>query len=99
MEGNEKVLVHCWAGASRSATIVIVYIMWKYKTSAEDAINYVLQKRTSVLPNSGFQKQLKIFEKLLKDNQYDIDRIDFYNINWNPKLPELSQKNKQLYIY
>ena len=99
MEGNEKVLVHCWAGASRSATIVIAYIMWKYKTSAEDAINYVLQKRTSILPNSGFQKQLKIFEKLLKDNQYDIDRIDFYNINWNPKLPELSQKNKQLYIY
>ena len=99
MEGNEKVLVHCWAGASRSATIVIAYIMWKYKTSVEDAINYVLQKRTQILPNSGFQKQLKIFEKLLKDNQYDIDRIDFYNINWNPKLPELSQKNKQLYIY
>ena len=85
MEGKEKVLVHCWSGASRSSTIVIAYVMWKWKLSAEDAMNYVFLKRTGILPNPGFKQQLKLFEKLLRDNQYDIDRIDFYFINWNPK--------------
>ena len=89
MEGNDKILVHCMSGASRSATIVIAYLMWKYKKSAEEATNYVVLKRYSVFPNIGFQKQLKIFEKLLKDNQYNLDLIDFYNIKWGPNMTKL----------
>ena len=85
IKGKEKVLVHCWSGASRSATIVIAYVMWKFRLSAEDAHNYVFLKRTGILPNPGFKQQLKMFEKLLRDNHYDINKIDFYFIDWNPK--------------
>ena len=83
MEGEEKVLVHCWAGACRSATIVIAYVMWKKKMKYKDASQYVKDKRFIVYPNFGFRKQLQIFEKLLIDNEYDIDKIKFEEIKIN----------------
>ena len=54
--------------------------MWDKKLPYQEAFNFLSQKRPSVLPNDGFIKQLKIFEKLLKDNEYDIDQINFYSI-------------------
>ena len=83
MDGEEKVLVHCMAGASRSATIVIAYLMWKKKMKYKDASQYVKDRRFIVYPNFGFRKQLQIFEKLLIDNDYDIDKIKFEEIKIN----------------
>ena len=85
IEGDEKILIHCIAGQSRSATVAIAYIMWKQKLSYEDAFNLVNQKRTVAFPNFGFREQLKIFEKLLKDNEYDINQINFYTIKKHGK--------------
>ena len=67
MEGDEKVLVDCKAGASRSASFVVAYIMWKLNKTFEEALDYVNKKR-SINPNIGFIEQLKMFEKLLKDH-------------------------------
>ncbi|CAG9313697.1 unnamed protein product [Blepharisma stoltei] len=58
LEG-EKVLVHCQAGVSRSASIVIAYLMGKYLINFAQASNVVLQKRKCIFPNLGFQKQLR----------------------------------------
>ena len=84
IEGDDKILIHCIAGQSRSATIVIAFIMWKQKMSFEEAFNLVNGKRKMANPNYGFIAQLKIFEKLLMDNEYDINQINFYTIkiNW-----------------
>ena len=82
IKGEEKILVHCMAGASRSATIVIAYLMWIQKMKFDDALNFVNSKRPIVDPNDGFREQLKIFEKLLEDNNYDIDKINFSEIKW-----------------
>ena len=82
IKGEEKVLVHCMAGASRSATIVIAYLMWIEKMKFDDALNFVNSKRPIVDPNDGFREQLKIFEKLLEDNNFDIDKINFSEIKW-----------------
>ena len=82
MEGNEKILVHCMAGASRSATIVIAYLMWSQKWKYADALSYVQKKRPLVCPNDGFKQQLQIFEKLLANFNYDIDFINFQDIIW-----------------
>ena len=84
IKGEEKVLVHCMAGASRSATVVIAYLMWIKKWEYEQTFDYVKSKRPIVRPNDGFQDQLKIFEKLLIDNEYNIDKINFKDIKWDP---------------
>ena len=71
------------AGASRSATIVIAYLMWIKKMKYEDALNFVISKRPIVYPNDGFREQLKMFEKLLDENNYNIDKINFSEIKYN----------------
>ena len=88
IKGNEKILVHCMAGASRSATVVIAYVMWSQKVSFDDAYKMVREKRSCVFPNGGFIDQLKMFEKLLTENDYDLNKIDFDNIKWEVKLSD-----------
>ncbi len=62
---NNSVLVHCIAGISRSPSIVIVYLIKTQKMKFMDAFNFVKQKRSIILPNQGFQKQLKLMEQSL----------------------------------
>ena len=85
IKGKEKILVHCMAGASRSATIVIAYLMWSQKMSYSKALSFVKDKRFIIFPNPGFRDQLQVFEKNLIQNEYDIDKIKFDLIKWEPK--------------
>jgi len=80
MDGYDKVFVHCAAGMSRSATIVIAYLMWKQKMSLNDAINFVKKKRPVISPNLNFMRQLQKFQELLIKKDYDINRINFNSI-------------------
>ena len=86
IKGDDKVLVHCAAGQSRSASVVIAYIMWTKKMSFKDGLEFVNQKVFFfVYPNDGFRDQLQIFEKELIEKNYDIDKIKFEEIKWEPK--------------
>lgn len=58
---ERNILVHCYFGVSRSATIVIAYIMDKYRIGYEAALHRVKSRRRFVLPNPGFVTQLKLF--------------------------------------
>ena len=82
-ETDEKVFVHCFAGVSRSATLVIAYLMWKMKKGYKEVYDFV-NKHRFVGPNIGFTKQLKIFEQKLKNANYDIDKIDLGDVTWPP---------------
>eukprot|EP01132_Coremiostelium_polycephalum_P010970 gene10970-13440_t len=66
-EGREEgaVLVHCFAGMSRSASICIAYMMKKLNISYEDAHGLLLERRPIIYPNSGFVYQLKKYEQEL----------------------------------
>lgn len=70
-EGLSKgaVLVHCYFGVSRSASIIIAYIMKKYNISYSEAYKRVKAKRCIVYPNNGFVSQLKLYSQM----QYTID--------------------------
>ena len=60
-EGRKKgnVFVHCFFGQSRSATIVLNYMIGKYDMSYEDAFDFLKQKRPYVKPNASFEEALK----------------------------------------
>ena len=78
------------AGVSRSPTIVISYLMWKEKKGYNETYFFVKNKRRFIGPNQGFVSQLKLFEEKLKENNYNLDKIDFKNIN----IDELLKKNE-----
>ena len=59
-------LVHCAAGVSRSASVVVAYLMYKKGLSLDDALDFVKSKRECVDPNFGFREQLQIFDQILK---------------------------------
>lgn len=58
-----SVLVHFKFGRSRSATIVIAYLMLYEKLSFREAITLCVSRRPDARPNGGFIKQLLAFEK------------------------------------
>nr|ACG45770.1 hypothetical protein [Zea mays] len=64
-----NVLVHCFAGRSRSVTIVVAYLMKKHQMSLESALSLVRSKRPQVAPNGGFISQLEKFQKSLQVEQ------------------------------
>lgn len=63
---NARVLVHCLAGISRSATIAIAYIMKRMDMTLDEAYRFVKEKRPTISPNFNFLGQLLDFEKNLK---------------------------------
>ena len=60
--------------------------MWTKKMPFKDALEFVNKKVFFfVYPNNGFRDQLQIFEKELIEKNYDIDKIKFEEIKWEPK--------------
>src|SRR5437868_2832132 len=59
---KENVLVHCHWGISRSAAVVVAYLMAFHHMTLEQALNHLQTKRTVVQPNRGFMQFLKLYQ-------------------------------------
>nr|Q39491.1 RecName: Full=Dual specificity protein phosphatase [Chlamydomonas moewusii]CAA54910.1 tyrosine phosphate [Chlamydomonas moewusii] len=57
-------LVHCLAGISRSASVVIAYLMWTQGMPYTEARAMVRRARSKVYPNTGFTLQLQELDRL-----------------------------------
>ena len=66
-ENGNKILIHCGAGVSRSATICLMYMIMEKKYKYSEAITLMRQKRKCVMPNMGFRK-------LLEQKSYEIHK-------------------------
>jgi len=62
---ENAVLIHCAQGVSRSASVVIGYLMKYEKMNFDDAYKHVKSLRSCINPNSGFVDQLKKYSKSL----------------------------------
>jgi len=64
-----SVLVHCYHGVSRSATLIISYLIRKYEITAENALFKMKKIRPAVQPNEGFMSQLRLYHILMRHNK------------------------------
>lgn len=72
---NGAVLVHCFFGVSRSATLVIAYVMKHTNLSVQEAVTRVKEKRPVIGPNPGFLAQLQLYRKM--NCQLDLNNMEY----------------------
>lgn len=84
---GENVLIHCLAGISRSATLVIAYLMQAYQFGWHKAAIYLRSCRDVIDPNPGFRKQLQNFQEELYYTRKRRKRLDhvLYRLPYNCK--------------
>ena len=59
-------LVHCYAGVSRSTTILAAYLMRKNSWAMKDVLALIKKERRFINPNRGFTKQLRRFDNQIR---------------------------------
>ena len=80
IENSKICFCHCIWGKSRSASIVIAYVMYHFKYHFADAFLYVRKRRRNVMPNYSFEEQLTDFSSILRYFDYDLQKVeDFIN--------------------
>ncbi|KAF7187232.1 Dual specificity protein phosphatase 1 [Pseudocercospora fuligena] len=66
LSNGGAVFVHCAMGKSRSATIVVAYLMRKYGKTPDEALAQLCEGRPVCEPNPGFMEQLDVYHHMLK---------------------------------
>ncbi|OCK73916.1 phosphatases II [Lepidopterella palustris CBS 459.81] len=65
LEQGGGVFVHCAMGKSRSATLVIAYLMAEHHLAPSQALAQLCESRPVCDPNSGFMEQLEVYHRML----------------------------------
>eukprot|EP00796_Vickermania_ingenoplastis_P008335 gene8335-5842_t len=58
-----SVFVHCLVGVSRSASVVVAYLMKRWRISVAEAVSFVKRVRAVIQPNPGFIQALQLWEQ------------------------------------
>ena len=77
---DKNIFVHCVFGKSRSASVVIFYIMKEKKLNFIEAKNFVKNIRQIVEPNSGFENELnRYYEEHIKNDKDENNKTNENN--------------------
>ena len=68
--GMNGILVHCFAGISRSVTVIVAYLMSKNAMPLNEAYDFVKKCKPNISPNFNFMGQLLEFEKALHQGDH-----------------------------
>lgn len=68
-------LVHCARGISRSAALVLAYLMLREELTLVEAVKAVRRHR-NILPNAGFLKQLCQLDAALAQQRKKKEKIN-----------------------
>eukprot|EP00090_Calanus_glacialis_P014973 TRINITY_DN23854_c0_g1_i1.p1 TRINITY_DN23854_c0_g1~~TRINITY_DN23854_c0_g1_i1.p1 ORF type:complete len:219 (-),score=62.28 TRINITY_DN23854_c0_g1_i1:136-792(-) len=63
LHAGGRVMVNCWQGASRSATVVLAYLIRYQDMGVEEALRMVKEKR-DIRPNNSFLQSLVDYEEM-----------------------------------
>eukprot|EP00029_Vermamoeba_vermiformis_P001077 TRINITY_DN11246_c0_g1_i1.p1 TRINITY_DN11246_c0_g1~~TRINITY_DN11246_c0_g1_i1.p1 ORF type:complete len:172 (-),score=10.77 TRINITY_DN11246_c0_g1_i1:17-532(-) len=80
-----SVLVHCARGKSRSASVVIAYLMKKYNITFAEAKHRVRSARPIIDVNEGFHSQLTLYERMGCDTNGDTKFHEEYRTTYKIK--------------
>jgi len=64
---NKRILVHCFAGRSRSTSLVLYYLMRKFNWSLDVALSYLKERRPIININKKFIEEIK---EMVTDTAY-----------------------------
>ncbi|XP_047330666.1 dual specificity protein phosphatase PHS1-like isoform X2 [Impatiens glandulifera] len=81
-----KILVHCFEGKSRSATVVIAYLMIRKKMTLSEAWNSVKRVHRRAQPNDGFARILLELDQELHGK---------VSMEWQRRKPTMKAPNLQ----
>lgn len=87
---GQRVLVHCFGGVSRSATVVIAFLMVSHNLTLAEAFAIVFQSRPWIRPNEGFWKKLQELE--IEERVIKVARAELKKINNPPVISESPKK-------
>ena len=69
---NGRILIHCYAGISRSVSFIIAYLMKINRINLENSLMFIKSKRCIANPNQGFLIQLeKYYQMIIKKDYKD----------------------------
>nr|GMD03469.1 dual specificity protein phosphatase PHS1 isoform X1 [Ipomoea batatas] len=83
---NGKILVHCFEGKSRSATLVLAYLMLRKNFTLLQAWNTLKLVHRRALPNDGFARVLMDLDKKLHG---------VLSIEWQQRKPTMKKAHKK----
>lgn len=70
---GKKILIHCQCGVSRSASLIVAYIMRYEKLGLNDAYNKLKETAPDISPNMGLIFQLMEWNEFLQHDRSDSD--------------------------